>query len=47
MNLRAWDNQVFVCPTCDNYLLWEAYDDDYRMCKACAEVGEYEEEQDG
>jgi len=47
MNLRAWDNQVFVCPTCDNYLLWEAYDHDYRMCKACAEVGEYEEEQDG
>ena len=37
MNLRAWDTNVFVCPTCDNYLLWEQYDDDTSMCKACAE----------
>lgn len=40
MNLRAWDTHVFVCPTCDNYLLWDEYDSDTRMCKACAEVME-------
>ena len=38
MNVRSWDGRVFVCPTCDNALLWEHYDQDARMCKACAEV---------
>ena len=36
--IRAWDNRVFVCDTCDNYLLWKDYDHEARMCKACAEV---------
>jgi hypothetical protein len=34
--MKEWDNQVFRCDTCDNLLLWEQYDDDARMCKACA-----------
>lgn len=38
--IRAWDGQVFVCETCDNALMWEQYDNDARMCKACAEVTE-------
>jgi hypothetical protein len=38
--IRAWDSGVFVCETCDNYLLWEHYDAEARMCKACAKVME-------
>lgn len=38
--MREWDNSVFVCDTCDNFLLWEHYDAEARVCKACAEVME-------
>lgn len=41
--MREWDNRVFRCDTCDNLLLWEQYDDDARMCKACATVMDGEE----
>ncbi len=37
-SMKEWDNRVFRCDTCDNLLLWEQYNDDARMCKACAEV---------
>jgi len=36
--MREWDNRVFHCDTCDNLLMWEQYDDDARMCFACATV---------
>lgn len=38
--IRLWDGQVFLCDTCDNLLMWEQYDEDGRMCKACAQVVE-------
>ena len=38
--MKEWDAHVFRCDTCDNLLMWTQYDDDARMCKACAEVTE-------